>query len=191
MKVAHVRRPRMIVDDHALPGAGLAVARSRSLTRSCRGRRCRRWRSWLAAQPEIILLDNHPSGAVRGVDVATVRGDAAPGVRVLMLTASEDEADLPPHCAPAPALSAQDRRPRGRPPAPSRVSGRPGHQPEMTGLVLSPRRSSPTASATSARARCLSARRPVAARARDPAPICRGASNKEIARANGDRRKPR
>ena len=43
--------------------------------------------------PDVILLDNHLPG-VRGVDGIGALKEAAPRVRVLMLTVSEDEKDL-------------------------------------------------------------------------------------------------
>ena len=44
-------------------------------------------------RPDLILLDNHLPG-VNGVDALPALLEAAPGVRVLMLTVSEDEGDL-------------------------------------------------------------------------------------------------
>jgi two-component system nitrate/nitrite response regulator NarL len=44
-------------------------------------------------QPDLILLDNHLPG-VNGVDALPSLREAAPNARVLMLTVSEDEADL-------------------------------------------------------------------------------------------------
>ena len=44
-------------------------------------------------RPDLILLDNHLPG-VSGVDALPALLEAAPGVRVLMLTVSEDERDL-------------------------------------------------------------------------------------------------
>ena len=44
-------------------------------------------------QPDLILLDNHLPG-VNGVDALPALLEAVAGVRVLMLTVSEDEADL-------------------------------------------------------------------------------------------------
>ncbi|WP_374408086.1 response regulator [Hydrogenophaga sp.] len=43
--------------------------------------------------PDVVLLDNHLPG-VRGVDAIGALKEAAPGVRILMLTVSEDENDL-------------------------------------------------------------------------------------------------
>lgn len=45
------------------------------------------------AAPDLILLDNHLPG-VRGVDGIAALKNACPGVRILMLTVSEDEGDL-------------------------------------------------------------------------------------------------
>ena len=44
-------------------------------------------------QPDVILLDNHLPG-VNGVDALPALHEAVPGVKVLMLTVSEDERDL-------------------------------------------------------------------------------------------------
>ncbi|MEO5697495.1 MAG: response regulator transcription factor [Burkholderiaceae bacterium] len=44
-------------------------------------------------QPNVILLDNHLPG-VNGVDALPALHQAVPGVKVLMLTVSEDERDL-------------------------------------------------------------------------------------------------
>jgi len=44
-------------------------------------------------QPDLILLDNHLPG-VNGVDALPALFEAAPHARILMLTVSEDEADL-------------------------------------------------------------------------------------------------
>ena len=46
-----------------------------------------------ALRPDLILLDNHLRG-VNGVDALPALIEAVPGVRVLMLTVSEDERDL-------------------------------------------------------------------------------------------------
>lgn len=43
--------------------------------------------------PDVILLDNHLPG-VRGVDTIAALKEAAPEARVMMVTVSEDEADL-------------------------------------------------------------------------------------------------
>ncbi len=47
----------------------------------------------LRTQPDVVLLDNHLPG-VRGVDAIAGLREAAPGAQVLMLTVSEDSADL-------------------------------------------------------------------------------------------------
>jgi two-component system nitrate/nitrite response regulator NarL len=44
-------------------------------------------------KPDLILLDNHLPG-VNGVDALPALRQAAPGARIMMLTVSEDEADL-------------------------------------------------------------------------------------------------
>jgi two-component system nitrate/nitrite response regulator NarL len=44
-------------------------------------------------QPDVILLDNHLPG-VLGINAIASLREAAPAARVIMLTVSEDEADL-------------------------------------------------------------------------------------------------
>jgi two-component system nitrate/nitrite response regulator NarL len=46
-----------------------------------------------AQQPDVILLDNHLPG-VRGIDALPGLKEAAPNARILLLTVSEDAADL-------------------------------------------------------------------------------------------------
>ena len=86
----------MLVDDHSLFRRGLkallqqderfdVVCEAADVGEALRG---------VAQQrPDLILLDNHLPG-VRGVDGVAALKDAAPGTRILMLTVSENEADL-------------------------------------------------------------------------------------------------
>ena len=86
----------MVVDDHTLFRRGLMAL----LARDARvqvvgdvadaGEAQRRARD---LQPDVILLDNHLPG-VRGVDALSALKVAVPHARIVMLTVSEDEADL-------------------------------------------------------------------------------------------------
>ena len=86
----------LLVDDHTLFRRGLKALLSQDerfdVTAEAadvgEALRC------LAQQaPDLILLDNHLPG-VRGVDAIPALKDAAPLARILMLTVSENEADL-------------------------------------------------------------------------------------------------
>lgn len=86
----------MVVDDHTLFRRGLValLAGDASLKvvgeASDAGEAVRRA---AALQPDVILLDNHLPGAT-GIQALPGLKDAAPQARVLLLTVSEDEADL-------------------------------------------------------------------------------------------------
>jgi two-component system nitrate/nitrite response regulator NarL len=86
----------LVVDDHTLFRRGLTalLARDPHLQvvgdAADAGEALRRAQEF---QPDLILLDNNLPG-VNGVDVLPALLDAVPGVRVLMLTVSEDEQDL-------------------------------------------------------------------------------------------------
>ncbi|MCO5978792.1 response regulator [Ideonella oryzae] len=86
----------LVVDDHTLFRRGLiallqADARFSVVAEAGDASEAQR----LAAQyrPDVILLDNHLPG-VKGVDAIAGLREVAPQTRVLMLTVSEDEADL-------------------------------------------------------------------------------------------------
>jgi two-component system nitrate/nitrite response regulator NarL len=86
----------LIVDDHTLFRRGLTAL----LTQDERlqvmdqvGDVGAALRSVEQQAPDLILLDNHLPG-VRGVDAIPAFKKAAPASRILMLTVSEDEADL-------------------------------------------------------------------------------------------------
>lgn len=86
----------MVVDDHTLFRRGLVAllaADGRFEVVAEAGDAGAAQRLAPAARPDVILLDNHLPG-VRGVDALPGLRDAAPQARVLMLTVSEDEADL-------------------------------------------------------------------------------------------------
>ncbi len=86
----------VVVDDHTLFRRGLTALLSRDAQfqvvgdAADAGEALRRVQE---LQPDLVLLDNHLPG-VNGVDVLPALREAAPAVRVLMLTVSEDENDL-------------------------------------------------------------------------------------------------
>lgn len=86
----------VVVDDHTLFRRGLTALLSRDAQfqvvgdAADAGEALRRVKE---LQPDLVLLDNHLPG-VNGVDVLPALREAAPAVRVLMLTVSEDENDL-------------------------------------------------------------------------------------------------
>ena len=86
----------MVVDDHTLFRRGLTALLQRDAQFEVVGDagdagEAQRRASEL--RPDVILLDNHLPG-VNGVDALPALHEAAPGVKVLMLTVSEDERDL-------------------------------------------------------------------------------------------------
>lgn len=86
----------LVVDDHTLFRRGLTALLSRDPQVTVvgdagdAGEALRRAQD---LQPDLILLDNHLPG-VNGVDALPALHEAAPHARILMLTVSEDEADL-------------------------------------------------------------------------------------------------
>jgi two-component system, NarL family, nitrate/nitrite response regulator NarL len=86
----------LVVDDHTLFRRGLTALLSREAQFQVVGDAAdagEAQRRAAALQPDLILLDNHLPG-VNGVDALPALREAAPTARVLMLTISEDEADL-------------------------------------------------------------------------------------------------
>ena len=86
----------LVVDDHTLFRRGLIAllagdARFEIVAEA--GDANEAHRRAAATQPDVVLLDNHMPG-VSGVDALAGFKAAAPAARVLMLTVSEDEADL-------------------------------------------------------------------------------------------------
>ena len=86
----------LVVDDHTLFRRGLTALLARDPRLQVVGDAAdigEALRRVCELQPDIILLDNHLPG-VRGIDALPALHDAAPQARILMLTVSEDEADL-------------------------------------------------------------------------------------------------
>ncbi len=94
----HVAQPIriLVVDDHTLFRRGLTAllaCDSHVLVVGDAGDAGEALRRAKELQPDLILLDNHLPG-VNGVDALPSLREAAPRARILMLTVSEDEADL-------------------------------------------------------------------------------------------------
>lgn len=86
----------LLVDDHTLFRRGLKALLSQDDRLEVTGEASdlgEAQRCLAQARPDLILLDNHLPG-VRGVDGIATLKDALPGVRVLMLTVSENAEDL-------------------------------------------------------------------------------------------------
>lgn len=86
----------LVVDDHNLFRRGLIALLSQDARLQVVGEAGDVGEALRAAarmKPELILLDNHLPG-VRGVDGIVALKEACPGVRILMLTVSENEEDL-------------------------------------------------------------------------------------------------
>jgi len=86
----------LVVDDHTLFRRGLTALLSRDPRVQVVGDAADAGEAQRRAQelqPDLILLDNHLPG-VRGVDALAALRETAPQARILMLTVSEDEADL-------------------------------------------------------------------------------------------------
>ena len=86
----------LVVDDHTLFRRGLTALLQRDPQFEVvgdAGDASQAQRRAEELKPDLILLDNHLPG-VNGVDALPALLAAVPGVRVLMLTVSEDECDL-------------------------------------------------------------------------------------------------
>jgi len=87
----------LVVDDHSLFRRGLVALLSQHADQVSvvgeAGDAVEAQRRAAELRPDLILLDNHLPG-VRGVDALPGLREAVPDSRVLMLTVSEDEADL-------------------------------------------------------------------------------------------------
>ncbi len=96
MPVPSSRIRILVVDDHTLFRRGLTALLQRVAQFEVvgdAGDASQALRRAAELKPDLILLDNHLPG-VQGVDALPALLEAAPGVRVLMLTVSEDECDL-------------------------------------------------------------------------------------------------
>ena len=86
----------LVVDDHTLFRRGVTALLARDPQFDVVGDAADAGEAQRRAEelkPDLILLDNHLPG-VNGVDALPALLEAAPDARVLMLTVSEDEADL-------------------------------------------------------------------------------------------------
>ncbi len=86
----------LVVDDHTLFRRGLMALLARDpqvVMVGDAGDASQAQRRAQELQPDLILLDNHLPG-VNGVDALPALLEAAPATRIVMLTVSEDEADL-------------------------------------------------------------------------------------------------
>ena len=86
----------LVVDDHTLFRRGLTALLGRDASLQVVGDAADAGQAQRRAaelQPDLILLDNHLPG-VNGVDALPALRQAAPAARIMMLTVSEDEADL-------------------------------------------------------------------------------------------------
>lgn len=86
----------MVVDDHTLFRRGLIALLGAEPSLQVVGEAADAAEALARApalSPQVILLDNHLPGAT-GIDALPGLREAVPGVRVLMLTVSEDERDL-------------------------------------------------------------------------------------------------
>jgi two-component system nitrate/nitrite response regulator NarL len=86
----------LVVDDHTLFRRGLTALLARDNSLQVVGDAADAGEAQRRAaelQPDLILLDNHLPG-VNGVDALPALHQAAPAARIMMLTVSEDEADL-------------------------------------------------------------------------------------------------
>jgi two-component system, NarL family, nitrate/nitrite response regulator NarL len=86
----------LVVDDHTLFRRGLTALLARDAALQVVGDAADAGEAQRRAaelQPDLILLDNHLPG-VNGVDAIPALRQAAPQAKLMMLTVSEDEADL-------------------------------------------------------------------------------------------------
>jgi len=86
----------LVVDDHTLFRRGLTALLMRDASLQVVGDAADAGEAQRRAaelQPDLILLDNHLPG-VNGVDALPALRQSAPAARIVMLTVSEDEADL-------------------------------------------------------------------------------------------------
>ena len=180
----------LVVDDHTLFRRGLTALLQRDPQFEVVGDAGDAGQAQRRAeelQPDLILLDNHLPG-VNGVDALPALLGAAPGVRILMLTVSEDEQDLAQalrggacgyllKTIEGDALSAAIRR---------AMQGDSVIADEMTGKLVAAFRGAATQLAPAAPAQVMSRVDSLSQRELDILRgVARGQANKEIARALG------
>ena len=186
----------LVVDDHTLFRRGLTALLARAPDIEVVGDAAdigEALRRVGELQPDIILLDNHLPG-VCGVDALPALRDAAPQARILMLTVSEDAADLAAALRGG-AIGYLLKTMEGDALIAAILRAEQGDSvvaPEMMNKLIAAYRGTPgaTAPATSAAALVTTA---AAAAIASLSPreldvlrgIVRGASNKEIARQHG------
>ena len=172
----------LVIDDHTLFRRGLVALLAGDPTLAVVGQAGdagEAVRLAGALQPDVILLDNHLPG-VTGIQALSGLREAAPAARVLLLTVSEDGADLQAalrggahgyllKTIEGDQLAQAIHR---------AMRGEPAISPEMMGKLVAAFQGSPAAGAPADPVAQLSPREQEVLRE-----IARGASNKEIARA--------
>ena len=183
----------LVVDDHTLFRRGLTALLARDARIQVIGDAAdtgEALRRVDELQPDVILLDNHLPG-VRGVDALPALRDAAPQAKILMLTVSEDEADLAAALRGG-AIGYLLKTIEGDALIAAILRAEQGDSvvaPEMMNKLIAAYRGTPAAGPASGAAPTTSAAAAVASlspRELDVLRgIVRGASNKEIARQHG------
>jgi two-component system nitrate/nitrite response regulator NarL len=188
----------LVVDDHTLFRRGLTALLARDPRLKVVGDAADTGEALRRVQetpPDVILLDNHLPG-VRGVDALPALHDAAPQSRILMLTVSEDEADLAAALRGG-AVGYLLKTIEGDALIEAIVRAEQGDSvvaPEMMNKLIAAYRGAPTAAAATATATVATTATTATATAiASLSPreldvlrgIVRGASNKEIARQHG------
>ena len=185
----------LVVDDHTLFRRGLTALLARDPRLKVVGDAADTGEALRRVQetpPDVILLDNHLPG-VRGVDALPALHDAAPQSRILMLTVSEDEADLAAALRGG-AVGYLLKTIEGDALIEAILRAAQGDSvvaPEMMNKLIAAYRGAPTAAAAATAAATVATTTATAIASLSPREldvlrgIVRGASNKEIARQHG------
>ena len=180
----------LVVDDHTLFRRGLTALLSRDARLQVVGDAAdtgEALRRIAELQPDVILLDNHLPG-VRGVDALPALRDAAPQAKILLLTVSEDEADLAAALRGG-AIGYLLKTIEGDALIAAIVRAEQGDSvvaPEMMNKLIAAYRGTPVAAGTALTTSAATAVASLSPRELDVLRgIVRGASNKEIARQHG------
>lgn len=185
----------LVVDDHTLFRRGLTALLARDPRLKVVGDAADTGEALRRVQetpPDVILLDNHLPG-VRGVDALPALHDAAPQSRILMLTVSEDEADLAAALRGG-AVGYLLKTIEGDALIEAIVRAEQGDSvvaPEMMNKLIAAYRGAPTAAAAATAPATVATTPATAIASLSPREldvlrgIVRGASNKEIARQHG------